>query len=65
MRRIVVELTEHQAQKLLDLVREQVNYRSCGVWTWKTMLNDLENSIERNYEQFFQCSACRDQQIDA
>lgn len=63
MRKIVVELSEHQAQKILELVREQVQYRHCGVWIWKAMLVDLENSIEWNYEAFFQCSACHDDSL--
>ena len=58
-RKIVLQLNEHDAQKLLELVKHEAG-KGVQKPYWQRLATEIQQDIDAQYGQFFQCIACHD-----
>lgn len=58
-RKIILKLNEHDASRLLGLIREEIN-QSDQIWRsyWERLAQNIEQSIERSTADFVRGSTC-------
>lgn len=56
--RVVIELSEHDAYKVLWLCQREANDGTIWNEYWERVANEIRAFIEANAAGFFQCSAC-------